>query len=378
MIFPLIIYYLVLIFSQFSILSIIALIISIRFQTILSAVFLGLVAIKSKKNVLNDYLYRYPDCTFIYHNEEEFIEKSALDAISELPAAFGYKIAHQNLETRIYVYSIRPINKGAQRPQNLVAYSTPTGAFNIGNFVFMRDQPSNSSKFGLYHELGHISFDNSLEYHEAYSYYLFFVISLAWLLITTNYSLFTSIVFIVLAILTIIIILESLKVKKTAKFRSEIRADAFAVRFIDELEKKALLNLLYKYPNYFYDHHLSQEENSERRVKLIQNLLTYEKDFDKIHSYKWSTQDSSWMASPSRILFYILSGILAFFAKEIDFYFVASFGAITLFVYVYLRYIVNKHNLLKAKVFQWIRETNAKNLVRKMMAEIDLFSKNEV
>ena len=84
------------------------------------------------------------------------------------------------------------------------------------------------------------------------------------------------------------------------------------------------------------------------------------------------------MASPSRILFFIFSGVLAFFAKEINFYLVASFGAITLFVYVYLRYIVNKHNLLKAKVFQWIRETNAKNLVRKMMAEIDLFSKNEV
>jgi len=364
--FPLLIYHMLLVLKERSLESVFALLASFLTVFVWQMFLIGIAACQSKKNVLEDYLLQFPDSIYEYHTLAESVDEKVLDAMQEF---IGIGTAVDGSQLECYIYSVHPLDIDSSRDKDLTSYPTPTGIRSLGSFIFTRNRLDSPSKFSLYHELGHQTFDNSLEHHIKGSDYYPYLLSLIWIAPNIILGTISLLLIASLSLVLILIIVESHYRQKKSKLREEMRADAFAIRFLTQEERRALLNVLEKYPDFYKDKAMSEDEHLERRRTLITSLYTLyfnDESFDKVYAIHWAAKDFFWFSSKTRVVFLLLLSGLVLFSHDVTLSILIVYVFILACLYAYVRQLKKQHDILFKEILDWIKETNTKNLVRKI------------
>lgn len=377
---PLVTYQLFVTATKPSLFSLIALIISAFVSFFLQMCFIGVGAIKSKKNVLEDYLYQHPGCTYMFFDLNECIDKRVLDAMHEFA---GFNLPFNNTDKEksegCYIYMVKPIDNQVERDSNLLAYPSPMGMQGLGSFIFMRNNPDTPSKFSFFHELGHLTFDNSMEHLEKFRKNYPYILTILWMLPIITWNALSISTITLLTVITLIIIPYSLKAREESfRLRDEKRADAFAIRHISAEERDILIRVLHKRRDFYNDESLiTQAAKDERYNSLLGTLLSYDPEFDSLHALAWANKDfEAYVFSAPGVFFLVLSVFLAFISNATTLSTLVIYAVLAIALYIGVRVISRKDSDIMKQIVTWIQKTNAKNLVKKMSKEL-MFLKNK-
>ena len=214
-------------FTSFAVLTL-----AISLAVVMQILFIRLGTYEATNNAMHDYLYRFKACSYIPYKLTEFVDLNIIKKV-----LFDFDDPNDPL-TRIQILSVQPsqYNPEATKTYDPIAYTSPVGT----SFIFLRDTPSNlseSSKFTLYHELGHASFNNSLERIELITRSRPYQITLLLVAISISWNIVTFI----LVIVQVILIFGGAPVywhqrESSFRLRDEVRSDGFAVSLLNQEE----------------------------------------------------------------------------------------------------------------------------------------------